>query len=132
MEQSRRRSSSAQWGEITVELTDDASIADVNSDVFGRNYATDVIALRYDPIPGVDTTASAELFVNVQRAIEHVCRGTWNTSQELALYIAHGCDHLSGATDDTDEGRSQMRDRELRWLRKAKSLGLLEGILGPN
>jgi ssRNA-specific RNase YbeY (16S rRNA maturation enzyme) len=35
---------------------------------------------------------------------------------ELALYIAHGFDHLSGADDDTPARRAAMRRTEMRWL----------------
>jgi ssRNA-specific RNase YbeY (16S rRNA maturation enzyme) len=35
---------------------------------------------------------------------------------ELALYIAHGFDHLSGADDNTPARRAAMRRTEMRWL----------------
>ena len=38
--------------------------------------------------------------------------------RELALYLAHGCDHLTGADDATPAGRARMRRRELGWLRE--------------
>lgn len=63
---------------------------------------------------------TAEIFVNVERAAQvRPCSRKWNASRELALYIAHGCDHLiSGEDDARDDERKRMRARELRWLRE--------------
>ncbi|MBQ3810327.1 MAG: hypothetical protein II839_05855, partial [Kiritimatiellae bacterium] len=40
----------------------------------------------------------------------------WNADAELALYLAHGFDHLAGSDDATAAGYRAMRRRELRWL----------------
>jgi len=48
--------------------------------------------------------------------------------RELALYLAHGCDHLAGADDATPRQRAAMRRRELRWLRAAAHADLLMGL----
>ena len=47
---------------------------------------------------------------------------------ELALYMAHGFDHLSGAEDDTPEKKKAMLDTESAWLEETKDLvnGLFE------
>ncbi len=107
-------------------LTDDTHITEINATVFARKKSTDVIALRYDPIPGIETRTTAELFINVQRAMQCHHRQGWTPSKELALYIAHGCDHLSGGLDDTETQRKQMRRRELRWLRELQPQALSE------
>ena len=72
--------------------------------------------------------AHAELFVNPMQAIRCAAARDpatllreekdipWSAGHELALYIAHGLDHLSGADDATYEGYRTMRRRELRWL----------------
>ena len=44
-------------------------------------------------------------------------------AHELALYIAHGCDHLAGEDDTTPAQRQRMRKRELRWLREVQKHG---------
>jgi rRNA maturation RNase YbeY len=109
----------APWREVTVHLLDDAGIAPVNRAIMGHDGATDVITQRYEPIPGEPAGLVGELFVNV----ECVCRAAprragWTPARELALYLAHGCDHLSGADDHTPDGRARMRRRELAWLRR--------------
>jgi rRNA maturation RNase YbeY len=130
MTRSRKLDPQTAWGEITVILTDDQQIAEIKERVFQRSEVTDVIALRYDPLPGVEERTTAELFVNIERATQCRQRNTWDTSKELALYLAHGCDHLAGSTDDTLEEQTCMRRRELRWLREADKLGLTGDLVG--
>ncbi len=100
--------------------------------VFDRHGPTDVITMRYAPMPGLDTETCGELIVNIERAVDEgrkrVPRG-WTPAHELALYIAHGLDHLTGADDTDSAGRRRMRARELRWVRGAERAGLLRGLL---
>ncbi|MBN2301643.1 MAG: rRNA maturation RNAse YbeY, partial [Lentisphaerae bacterium] len=75
-----------------------------------------------------------EVIVNVQRALENIDQkrvsySAWTSSDELALYIAHGYDHLSGEDDTSAENAARMRRRELRWLRIARKNGLLEKLI---
>ena len=105
------------WREVTVILTDDAGITPVNRQVMGHEGSTDVITQRYEPLPGEPDGMVGELLVNVERAWQvGPRRSGWSASQELALYIAHGCDHLNDAEDATAAGYQRMRRRELRWL----------------
>jgi ssRNA-specific RNase YbeY (16S rRNA maturation enzyme) len=109
----------------------------INQRCFGLPGFTDVISLRYDALPGEEGPGNGEIVVNVQLAVEEGERrrrsksrqGRWGPLQELALYLAHGCDHLSGASDDDPAGRRRMRRRELRWLKEASDRGMLEGLL---
>lgn len=95
------------WRSLSVALLDDAGMTALNREYFSRNRSTDVISFAYGRGIG-------EIFVNVERALRHRA-----PSRELALYLAHGCDHLSGATDDTPAQRARMLRRERRWLRDA-------------
>lgn len=107
------------WREVTIHLLDDASIAPVNAAVMAHEGATDVITQRYEPIPGEPGGLIGELFVNVERAARAAPRRAgWDADRELALYLAHGFDHLTGADDRTPVGRTRMRRRELRWLKR--------------
>lgn len=107
------------WREVTVHLLDDVGIAPVNLAVMGHDGATDVITQRYDSIPGEPDGLIGELFVNVQYAREKASRRAgWSADREFALYLAHGCDHLSGADDLEPRERAAMRRRELAWLRR--------------
>lgn len=108
-------------------LTDDAGMTEYNRACFSRNGPTDVISLAYEPLPG-ETGRSAEILVNVERAAQ-VGPRHGGADRELALYLAHGCQHLAGANDDTPARRRRMRRTETRWLATARRLHLLEGWL---
>lgn len=127
------------WGEISLVLTDDSGIREINRRVFASAEVTDVISSRYDPIPGENALPTGEIAINVQRAMEQTIMAKksarsqgnrWTTARELALYIAHGCDHLAGQDNDADRaGRIRMRRRDLKWLREAESEDLLDGLI---
>ncbi|MBL7075907.1 MAG: rRNA maturation RNase YbeY [Kiritimatiellae bacterium] len=117
--------------ELSIILMDDEGITKVNEALLQHEGATDVITVRYHALPGEDERDGiAELYVNVERAVQLARRG-WPAGRELALYLAHGCDHLAGEDDATPVQRARMRRRELKWLREAEETGYeLAAILG--
>jgi len=106
------------WQEVAIHLLDDAGIAPINEAIMHHTGATDVITQRYDSCPGEVDGLRGELFVNVERAFTIPRRKNWTQEQELALYLAHGFDHLTGADDVTPPARALMRRRERAWLRE--------------
>lgn len=112
-------------------LTDDDGIRAVNSALFDRHRPTDVISIAYASGPHAGGQ-SAEVFVNVERALA-VARRAARASAELALYIAHGIDHLAGAVDRTPAQRRRMLTRESAWLRRAAADGVpVDGLVQPD
>ncbi len=105
-------------------------MAEANRTAFGRDYPTDVIAYRYDAIPGEAAgTAGGDVLVNAQCAL---ARRPDRPDHELALYMAHGLHHLTGAEDDTPERRADMLAAESAWISAAEEAGLLHrGALYP-
>lgn len=116
MQQAARMDASVTWEAINVILADDAVIQKINARFLGHDYATDVITFTYAPVPGAQPGATGELVVNVERA-QRIGHRYGGPNRELALYVAHGCDHLGGADDATPVERQRMRARECRWLR---------------
>jgi len=108
------------WQELTVHILGDHTIAPVHLAVNGCQGSTDVITQRYETIPGEEQGLIGEIFVNFECACRQgfKCQVTeeWSVDKELALYIAHGCDHLNDAEDLTEEGYLEMRQRELVWI----------------
>ena len=82
---------------------------------FGIRTQTDVVAQAYAAVPGV-CGATAELILNAERAQAEGRARAGGPARELALYLAHGLDHLAGADDDTPAARRAMRRRETDWL----------------
>jgi len=134
------------WQELTVHILSDRTIAPVHVAVNGVEGTTDVITQRYDPFPGEPEGLIGEIFVNMECVVREGVRGQesvvrrqgagersqesgekisemnpesgagWSADRELALYIAHGCDHLNDNEDLSEEGYLTMRSRELSWL----------------
>ncbi len=88
---------------------------------FGSERDTDVISLAYRPsVPGEGWTG--EILVNPSLALQAGPPAA--ARRELALYIAHGCDHLCGGRDERRGDRVRMLRREHRWLAAARRRGL--------
>ena len=103
------------FGELSVVLTDDAAMPAYKAGCFGVRVQTDVVAQAYAAVPGVGP-ATAELVLNAERAKAEGRRRAGGPARELALYLAHGLDHLAGHDDDTPARRRAMRRRETAWL----------------
>ena len=128
MEQIEHMDSSRRWSVLSVILVDDEGMIPIQRACFGKHEPTDVISLAYDPMPPDFDVYSGEIIVNVQRAYEV---GSPNgCSRELALYLAHGCQHLTGISDDTPIQRAKMRRRENAWLKDADLQGLWTNLMG--
>lgn len=122
------RGSCCRWEDVVLVLMDDPGIQRVNRLHLGHDYTTDVITYAYTSVPGASLAClSGEIYVNLVMAQEVGSRFK-GCDHELALYMAHGCDHLSGAEDGTPSLRRRMRRRELRWLAQASRLCLLDGL----
>ena len=100
---------------VDLLLVDDAGSASINAATLGHAGPTDVITLPYDALPGLPDEASAEIVLNVECA-RRLGKTLAGADRELALYLAHACDHLCGFDDQTLAARRSMRRREWRWL----------------
>lgn len=123
LDQVRPADPAGTWDELNVLVLDDAGIREANRACFNKDRPTDVISLAYPPGFG-QAGWSGEVLINAERAIAEGWR-PGGPERELALYLAHGCDHLSGADDHTPADRARMRRRENGWLRAAVQKGLL-------
>lgn len=114
-----KRNGAPIYDELTLIFTDAEQIADIHAATMDIPTTTDVITLPYEPMPGVPL--GAELIISIDMA-KSKARANWDASHELALYIAHGIDHLAGNDDHEPHEYRSMRARELRWLRRSSSL----------
>ena len=128
-----RRRGVAPWdGGVDVILLSPRQSAAAHFAATGLDEPADVVTLRY--AAGPMWPARAELLVCPAVAVRNAAardpetllaqeRGLqWGASEELALYLAHGFDHLAGSDDATAAGYRAMRLRELRWLAAASPL----------
>jgi len=105
----------APFGELAIILTDEAGMPAYKAGCFGVRAATDVVAQSYAAVPGA-SAATAEIVLNAERARAEGRSRPGGAARELALYLAHGLDHLAGGADHEPELRCAMRHRETRWL----------------
>jgi rRNA maturation RNase YbeY len=128
MSRARRADAARSWGAVDVIFVGHAGMRPYNAAVFGKDESTDVITLTYAPAPGLPDW-NGELIINAELARELGPR-YGGAPRELALYLAHGCDHLTGGVDDTPAERRLMRRRETGWIKAAQTAGLLEPLAG--
>jgi rRNA maturation RNase YbeY len=107
------------WAEVSIVVTDDAGISEINERFLKHRGPTDVITFTLPPIPG-ETKKRGEVYVNIERANAEAKRRRIEAAHELAFYIAHGFDHLCGFDDRTPAMRARMHRREREWLKKFK------------
>lgn len=110
---------------IAITLTDDDGIREINRRCFLKDKTTDVITALYEATPAHSAGPSAEIFINVERALRLAKGNMCTARKELTLYIAHGLDHAFGGRDDTPTARHAMLCRERTWMREAERQGLL-------
>lgn len=101
--------------DVVIIFVDDAGSAPINEAAVGHKGPTDVITLFYEAIPGDEEGASAEIIINVECANKQRPEAPMD---EIAFYLAHAFNHLSGRDDDTPKKRTLMHRREHRWLKK--------------
>ena len=116
-----------QWHEVSVVVADDKLMVSVNEEFMGSSATTDVLSFCLPPMPENPGEFSGEIFVNAEAAI--AIAGEKASGRELALYMAHACDHLMDEDDSNPISRRRMRNRELRWLREADTLNLFNGFV---
>ncbi len=127
MERVQSLDNDMRWTELSLVLMDDPGIAALHERYLGDHRPTDVISFAYPPSPGAAEGHTGEVVVNVERAVREGPRHD-GTERELALYIAHGCHHLTGADDHTPTLRARMRRVETQWLQEAETEGVLAGL----
>jgi rRNA maturation RNase YbeY len=125
-----RRAPDRMWESVDLVLLDDAGIEPLHRAHFGKPGPTDVISFAYPPLPG-EARWRGEILVNAEAARREGAarRGA---AREIALYIAHGFDHLSGADDASPADRRRMRRREIAWLKQYERAEPLDGLTGAD
>jgi probable rRNA maturation factor len=113
-------------GQVTVLLTTDATIRDLNQRFRRKDEATDVLSF---PAKSLQNTKSAErvagdVAISVERARKQAADQGHALGVELRILMLHGLLHLAGYDHETDAGRMQRRERQLR-----AKLGMPQGLI---
>ncbi|MGP8269522.1 MAG: rRNA maturation RNase YbeY [Terracidiphilus sp.] len=114
-------------GQVTVLLTTDAAIRDLNRRFRGKNKATDVLSFPAEgPIPNLSAEGIAgDIAISVTTALRQAAGQGHSVATEIKVLILHGVLHLAGFDHEADAGQMARRERVLRG-RLGLPLGLIE------
>ncbi|HUQ43005.1 MAG TPA: rRNA maturation RNase YbeY [Candidatus Limnocylindria bacterium] len=128
-------------GSITIVLTDDAELAELNQEHLGHEGPTDVLSFpmlspavfgrgrgddRRAPMPTQGRrTHIGDIAISIERATEQAEQGRggqtgdvrWSVADELRLLVTHGVLHLCGWDHAEPDEEAEMRAMEQKLLR---------------
>ncbi|MBC8103898.1 MAG: rRNA maturation RNase YbeY [Cytophagales bacterium] len=105
--------------EISVLLTDDPGIHELNRTWRGFDKPTDVLSwpLEHGPaLTGEDSLG--DIAISLDTAARQALARGWAVEEETALLLVHGILHLLGHEDETESGADTMKRIESRILGK--------------
>ena len=135
-------SGAPQPGSVTVVMTDDEELAELNREHMGIDGPTDVLSFpmlppesfnrsgetrrekRWAPVGRLPRTHIGDIAISVERAIEQAEEGRggqtgdvrWSAAHELRLLVTHGTLHLCGWDHAEPADETAMREVERRLL----------------
>jgi probable rRNA maturation factor len=111
-------------GEVSVMLTGDEHIRNLNREFRGKNRPTDVLSFPApDPLKGHKPIAG-DLAVSVETAARQAAEFGHPLTRELQILLLHGLLHLGGYDHETDTGQMAHKEAALR-----KQFGLEWGLI---
>jgi probable rRNA maturation factor len=117
-------------GQVTVLLSNDAALRDLNHRFRHKNKSTDVLSFPVDVTAPGAARMAGDLAISVPTARRQAVEQGHSLATELKVLILHGLLHLAGYDHETDSGQMRRRERLLR-ARLQLSSGLIERASGP-
>jgi probable rRNA maturation factor len=112
-------------GQVTVLLTSDATMRDLNTRFRGKDQPTDVLSFRSEHLVRGTENIAGDVAISVETAIRQCAEQGHPLGAELKVLMLHGLLHLAGYDHENDAGEMQKRERSLR-ERLGLPLGLIE------
>lgn len=106
---------------MTLLLTDDSVLRDLNYRFRGKDRPTDVLSFSSAPPPGSPAPVRVprelgDIAISIPMAAEQARTAGHSLQAEVEHLAVHGVLHLLGYDDETEAGAAEMRDREGRIL----------------
>jgi probable rRNA maturation factor len=113
-------------GQVTVLLATDATIRDLNRRFRAKDEATDVLSFPAKPLKNTNAAerVAGDVAIGVETARRQAAEQGHALATEIKVLILHGLLHLAGYDHETDAGKMQWRERQLR-----ARLGLPQGLI---
>jgi probable rRNA maturation factor len=108
-------------GEVSVLLTGDRAVRDLNRQFRRKNKSTDVLSF-----PATENAAgvAGDLVISLDTALRQATERGHSLETEIKVLLLHGLLHLAGYDHETDDGEMQRREVRLR-----RKLGLPGGLI---
>ncbi len=108
---------------LTVIITDNAFIRDINKRYRGKDSPTDVISFAYreEPFPEIDTGDEelGDIYISIEKAAEQSADYGNDIQGEITRLLVHGILHLAGYDHEKGEDEAEkMRSLEEEILNK--------------
>ena len=101
---------------LSVVLTDNRHIRDINRQYVGNDCCTDVVSFPLEdldwPGGGANGGLNGEIIASAELALEQARARDLDPRAELLLYLVHGLLHLIGYGDRTPAEAKRMHERE--------------------
>jgi probable rRNA maturation factor len=115
-----RRAAGAALGEvsgtITILLTDDETVRDLNARFRDRDRPTNVLSFPAAPIPGIDPAPLGDIVLALETCGAEAQAQGKTLSDHLSHLVVHGVLHLLGRDHETDTDADEMEAEECQIL----------------
>ena len=101
-------------GKISIVLTSDEKLLNLNREFLMKDYITDIITFEYSEQGKIE----GDLFISVERVIENADKYKVPYWNELMRVFVHGVLHLLGYNDKRRDEKSEMKKKENYYLEK--------------
>ena len=101
-------------GRISITITSDLKLLELNREFLSKDAFTDVIAFEYSE----NKKVSGEIFISEERVIENAKEYKLPYTEEILKVIVHGILHLAGYKDKNPEDKKKMTKKEEYYLGK--------------
>ncbi len=100
-------------GEVSVLLTTDAAVQELNKTFRRKNKPTDVLSFPAAPLPG-ETQLAGDLAISIDTAARQAAEYGHTLLLEVKILLLHGLLHLAGFDHEQDTGQMRRREQKLR------------------
>jgi probable rRNA maturation factor len=113
-------------GQVTVLLSTDAALRDLNRRFRGKDEATDALSFPAKPLKSIKPAerVAGDVAISVETARRQAAEQEHALATEIKVLMLHGLLHLAGYDHETDAGKMQRREHQLR-----ARLGLPQGLI---
>ncbi len=100
--------------EVSVVVSDDETLRELNQRFRGIDAPTDVLSFAEEPektgfiLPPDTPRYLGDIVISFPRVIAQAAEHGHSPAEELDLLVVHGCLHLVGYNDETEEGAQRM------------------------